>query len=146
MNCMTYSRMKCEKDPDIARLLSALRKPEIARFYSIDGENYFSYVTNTENVYFYKVYRNGELTGAVHLEKQEATLFMSILVMPEFQRMGMGTRILKDILDNGLGLDYRKLEVSVDESNTASRRLFEKFGFTGVSQDEELINYVFHKA
>ena len=142
MDCLTYSRMNCRKDPDIPRLLSVFQMPEISRFYTIDPETYFLYVTNTENVYFYKVYCDGRLVGAIHLEKQETTVFLSILVFPEFQRMGIGTRILKDILGNGLGLDCGRIRVSVDEKNIPSRKLFESMGFVAASREEELINYV----
>lgn len=142
MDCLTYSRMNCRKDPDIPRLLSVFQMPEISRFYTIDPETYFPYVTDTENVYFYKVYRDGGLVGAIHLEKQETTVFLSILVFPEFQRMGIGTRILKDVLGNGLGLDCGRIRVSVDEKNIPSRKLFESMGFVAASREEELINYV----
>lgn len=142
MYCLTYSRMETRTDPDMPRLLSAFQMPEISRFYHIDTETYFSYVTDTANVYFYKVYNGSELVGAIHLEKQETTMFLSIMVMPGFQRMGMGTRILKDILGNTLGLDYEKIQVSIDERNTASRKLFGNMGFVAASRDEELINYV----
>lgn len=146
MNHLTYSQMISENDPDIPSLLSVFRKPEIACFYSVDRETYFSYVTHTANVYFYKVYRGGGLVGVIHLEKQDATLFLSILVLPEYQRAGVGTRILKDVLDDGLGLDFRKVEVFIDEKNTASRRLFEKLGFDAGPKDEELIRYSLNKA
>lgn len=145
MGRLSYKRLLQEDDPDIPQLISIHQIPEIARYLSV-SDNYFHYVTNTENVYFYKVYENDTWIGSAHLEKQETVLFMDILVFPEFQRMGLGTKILKDI-QNGLpGVDYETIEVSIDERNAASRRLFENAGFVPVSKEEELINYVYQRA
>lgn len=144
MSSLTYERMLTENDIDIPEFISILEMPEIARYLSI-SDNYFHYVTNTTNVYFYKVYKNNKLIGSTHIEKQGETLFMDILVFPEQQRMGLGTKIVKDIQNGVLELDYEKIEISIDESNTASLKLFEKAGFITVSKDAELINYVYEK-
>ena len=139
---LTYRRMVLENDTDIPRLTTIYHSPTIARYLSI-SDNYFHYVTNNENVYFYKVYENGRLIGSTHLEKQENVLFMDILVFPEFQRMGLGTRIVKDIQNDVLGLDYVRIEISIDESNIASLKLFENAGFIRTSKEDELINFAY---
>jgi len=144
MRNLIYKRMLFEDDIDISQLITIYQIPEIARYLSI-SENYFHYVTNTADVYFYKVYDNNNLIGSTHLEKQGTTLFMNILVFPKFQRMGLGTTIIKDIQNNILGLDYDRIEISIDETNTASLRLFENAGFIRISKDDELINYVYQR-
>ncbi len=144
MRNLTYRRMLFEDDIDIPQLINIYQIPEIARYLSI-SENYFHYVTNTADVYFYKVYDNNNLIGSTHLEKQGTTLFMDILVFPEFQRMGLGTIIIEDIQNNILGPDYDRIEISIDETNTASLRLFENTGFIRVSKEDELINYVYQR-
>ena len=136
--------MFLEDDADISRLITVYQTPEIAQFLSI-SDNYFHYVTNNENVYFYKVYENNKLIGSIHLEKQGALLFMDILVFPEFQRTGLGTKIVKDIQHDVFGLDYERIEISIDEGNTASLRLFKNAGFVRTSKDEELINFVYQR-
>lgn len=146
MPYLTYERMRCQTDLDISRLISVFQIPEISRFYSIESECYFSYVTNTANVYFYKVYNGPELVAVTHLEKWDNTLAVSIMVLPEFQGLGIGTEILNNIMNNRFGLDYDQIEVSIDERNTISRTLFEHAGFVAVSRDEELINYAFKRA
>ena len=65
---------------------------------------------------------------------------MDILVFPEFQRMGFGTKIIKDIQDDVFELEYEKIEVSIDESNVASIQLFSNAGFVFMSKEDELIN------
>ena len=129
MGNLTYKKMQFDDDIDITYLVGLYKMPEIARYLSI-SDNYFHYVTNTENVYFYKVYENDKLIGTIHLEKQETVLFMSILVFPKFQRAGLGTKIIKDIQNDVFGLNFDRIEISIDETNSASLRLFENAGFS----------------
>ena len=70
---------------------------------------------------------------------------MGILVFPEFQRMGYATKMVKDIKQDILGLSYKKIEISIDESNIASIKLFENAGFIFVSKEDELMNFVFQE-
>lgn len=144
MRNLTYKRMLLENDTDIPQLITIHKMPEIKRYLSI-SDNYFHYVTDTENVHFYKVYENNKLIGSTHIEKQGTVLYMDILVFPEFQRMGLGTKIVKDIQNDILGLDYEKIEISIDERNTASLKLFENVGFIPISKDGKLINYVYER-
>ena len=136
--------MLFENDADVPRLAEIYQEPEIAQYLSI-SDNYFHYVTNTENVHFYKVYKNGELIGTTHLEKQGTILFMDILVFPKFQRAGLGTKIVKDIKDDVFELGYKIIEISIDETNFASLRLFENAGFVFTSKENELMNFVYKK-
>ena len=142
MPSLSYKKITSENDADISQLLEIYNIPIVSQFISI-GDNYFYYVTNSKNVYFYKVYESEKLIGAIHLEKNEHLLYMDILIFPKFQRMGFGTKVLKDILNDTLGLGYDRIEVSIDNSNLASVKLFENAGFSLVSQDDELLNYVY---
>ena len=138
---MNYQRIIGTDDPDIPYLTAILHLPEISRFLSIDDDQYWNYVTSSENVCYYKAYEGGSLVGAVHLETDQKTLYMDIMVIPAYQRRGMGTKILGDILGGKFPISFDTVEVSIDEANTASVRLFEKMGFVRVSQEDELINY-----
>ncbi len=144
MRSLTYKKMIFENDADVPQLVEIYQAPEIARYLSI-GDNYFHYVTNTENVHFYKVYKNGELIGTTHLEKQGTVLFMDVLVFPKFQRAGLGTKIVKDIQDDVFELGYKSIEISIDEANFASLRLFKNAGFAFTSKEDELMNFVYKK-
>ena len=139
---LTYSRILSEDDSDISHLLEIYQQPAISRFLSISN-NYFHYVTNTENVYFYKVYASEKLIGTIHLEKCEDLLYMDILIFPEYQRMGFATSVVADVKNDAFGLKFKRIEIAIDESNAASIKLFERAGFSFVSKEDELLNYVY---
>ena len=63
----------------------------------------------------------------------------------KFQRAGLGTSIVKDIQDDIFELGYKSIEISIDEENIGSLRLFEKAGFAFVSKEAELLNFVYKK-
>ena len=145
MSNLIFTLLSSREDPDIRQIAAVYELPEIARYISL-SDNYFDYVTNHVNVFFYKVHKNGELVGTIHLEEDSKTLYMDILVFPEYQKQGIGTSILADIQNDVFGLDYEIIEVAIDQTNVASMKLFEKAGFVFVSQEDELRNYVYRKA
>ena len=142
MSDFTYKKLLSENDTDIDKLLQIYGLPDVSRFINI-SDNYFHYVTNTENVYFYKIYIKDKLFGTIHLEKHKTLLYMDILIFPEFQRMGLATKVIKDIQQDIFKINYDKIVISIDEINVASIRLFEKCGFLMESQEDELLNYVY---
>ena len=144
MSNLTYQRIFDENDSDIPKIKAVYQLREVVQYIS-NGDYYFHYVTTTENVYYFKVFENERLIGTVHLEKQGSMLSVAILVFCEYQRLGFGTQIVKDIQNGMFGLAYDQIEVSIDERNTASLKLFENAGFIRVSQDGELINLVCRK-
>lgn len=143
---MIYKRIDNVNDPDIPYLIEILKLPGISRFISIDENNYWDYITKTKNVFYFKVLENGNLVAAIHCEIFSRTLYMDIMVIPACQRKGLATTILKDIQSGKLPLDFDKIEVAIDELNTASIKLFEKMNFEFVSKEDELLNYVFVKS
>ncbi len=144
MNNLTYTRIISENDTDITLLTEMFQIPEVSRYLNI-SDNYFHYICNTQNVYFYKIYDNQKLVGSIHLENSNDILFMDILVFPEFQKIGYGTRIIKDIQDDIFNFHYRKIKISIDETNETSIKLFKNAGFEYLSQEDELLNFVYQK-
>ncbi len=144
MTDLTYTRIISEDDVDISELLPIYQMPDISQYISI-GDNYFHYVTNTENVYFYKIYKYEKLIGTIHLEKHGDLLYMDILIFPEFQRMGFATKVIKDIQKDIFKLNYKRIEISIDKRNIVSITLFENAGFSFVSKEDELMNFVYQK-
>ena len=144
MDDLNYEQLLNENDIAIPQLQTIYQFPEVSRYISI-SDNYFFYVTNTTNVYFYKVLNNGEMIGTIHLEKHENLLYMDILIFPKFQRKGFATKVIKDIQNDIFKLDYKKIEISIDESNGASLKLFKNAGFVRISREDELINFVYQR-
>ena len=140
---MTYQRIISTNDSDIPYLSSILQLPDVSKFIKIDESNYWNYVTQTENVFYYKVFLNNELVASTHCEISNKTLYMDIMVIPQHQRKGIATSILSDIMSGKLQLDFDKIEVSIDEQNIASIKLFEKMNFKFVSKEDELLNYTY---
>ena len=143
---MIYRLIKDLDDEDIPAILSVYRQPSISRFISIDEENYWKYITSTDNVYFYKIYKDDILLATVHLELVDCVLYMSVVVFPEYQKQGIATTILTDIQAGKIGLDFDKIRVYIDEKNIASLKLFESAGFVCTGKDEELLEYEYRKS
>lgn len=142
---MLYHSLTTEADPDIPRLMEAYHHPGVARYINLDEDNYWRYVTSNENVFYYKVYDEDRLVAAVHCELSVETLYMDIMVLPQYQRRGIGTMVLHDILSGNVIPCFAQIEVDIDESNTASLKLFEKKGFQFVTQEDELCHYVWQR-
>lgn len=142
---MKYTRLTSVSDPDILCLLHLYSLPEISRYISIDKENYWNYVTSSENVFYYKVFDDNILVACVHIERYDDILCLSVLTVPEYQKRGIGTAVLKDIQNDVFSFGYKRIEVSVDKTNTPSIKLFTKMGFYEVSREDELINYLWER-
>ncbi len=142
---MNYQLLTNPNDALISTILSVYKLPSIAQFISIDETNYWNYVTSTKNVWFYKIFKDNCLIATIHLEIYDRTLCMDVVVFPEYQKKGIATEILKDIQNGKLGIDFDKIQVSIDEKNIASIKLFENAGFLCVAKDEELLDYMFIK-
>ena len=128
-----------EEDKDIFLLKELHNLPEIKKFISI-SDNYFEYVTTTENVWYYKIIQENMVIGAVHLEKYDDVMYLSIWIHPEFQQKGYAKEALSYIEQN-LCKGIHFIHVSIEEDNAASLRLFERAGYTFIGSDEELRDY-----
>ena len=142
---MNYCLLSRCSDEWIPTILSAYRHPSVARFISIDETMYWKYVTETDNVWFFKIFEKDRLIATTHLELSGRILYMDIVVFPEYQRRGIATRILREIQLGKLGIAFDKIQVSIEEENAASIRLFENAGFACVSKEDNLLEYVYIK-
>ena len=140
---MVYQRLIDANDTDILQLCCVMDLPNISRFISYDKEKYWQYVTSTNSVFYYKVYKRNSLVGAIHLEVNDKILYMSILVFPEYQNQKIGSCIIQDIQDRKLPIDFERIEVSIDKTNIASIRLFEKMNFKLFAKEKELFTYIY---
>lgn len=141
MSCLSYKRVTSVTDSDIPFIAAALRAELYIHIADYDG--YFLYVTDSADVYFYKVYDNDNLIGVLHLENPEETVFVSVVVFEEHRRKGFGKQIVRDLINDRFALGYRVVEAGIAPSNLASRTLFEHAGFVAESQEDDVINYIY---
>ena len=140
---LNYVRMTSDNIRGEEEVIKLLTLPEISKFVIIDRENYLSYVTSRNDIFFYKIYFKEKFISALHIEKEERTLYVSLAVASEYQKRGIGCKILEDIQKGRLVTDFKRIEVYVDRENRASVKLFEKMGFVFVEKAGELIKYVY---
>ena len=81
-------------DPDLDELLRIHQEPSVSRFISI-SDNYFNYVTETEDVCYYKIITNERLAGGLHSEIHSETVYLSICVDEKYRRLGIAEKSLK---------------------------------------------------
>ena len=90
---------------------------------------------------------NGELIGAIWIrifsedEKgfgfiDSKTPELSMSVVENYRKKGIGTKMLKALLNKFTLLEYDQASLSVDKQNFAMR-LYQKFGFETVKSDEK---------
>ena len=126
-------------DPDLDELLRIHQEPSVSRFISI-SDNYFNYVTETEDVCYYKIITNERLAGGLHSEIHSETVYLSICVDEKYRRLGIAEKSLK-IFFSIMPSYIKTIEASIEETNIPSVLLFQKLGFQVSEQDNELITY-----
>ena len=81
---------------------------------------------------------------------EQKTMIMEVLVAPEKRGRGKGSKMLKELLENGkdiIGVNIQKAEAIIFPSNEASQKAFSKAGFKHESthEDGDAMNYVYEK-
>lgn len=140
MNRLTFILIESTEDEDLGIIKEGYSNPLVERFISIDNENYWSYVTKSENVYFYKLYNEDSPVGTVHCEVYDGVLYLSVVVFIQYQNRKIGSDAIKCVIEGITGLDFKEIQVSVDEKNTASMRLFQNAGFIKIGQKDGLVD------
>ena len=107
--------------------------------YNTVGENFWGKVVFEKGVPF-AVIEFGMHEGVVTI--------METLVAPEKRGQGMGSKIIKELLQNAkniIGIDIEKAEAIIFPSNIASQKAFEKAGFKyhHTQEDGDAMTYVY---
>lgn len=113
--------------------------PEISRYIDI-SDNFFDYVTNTENVYLLKILKSETLIGNIHFEIYDDIMYIAIMVIPKFQRKGIAKNAVEYVINN---YKCNKYYASIEEGNNSSIKLFESLGFKYESKEDDILNYVY---
>ena len=86
-------------------------------------------IVNNETVGFAAYYRNDAATK---------TAYISVVVIdPEYRGMGLGTEIIKNVIDDCDKNGYERIRLEVDKNNQKAIRLYQKFGFKKVEEKSE---------
>lgn len=126
-----------ENDKNLEEVIKLHNIDSIKKFISI-SDNYFDYVTKTENVYYYKVLLEDKLIGGIHIEKYDDKLSLSICIDPLYQNKGYAKYSLNEVLKQ---FDFKEIEVSIEEDNISSIKLFESVGYKCIRKEDELLIY-----
>lgn len=121
------------EDPDIPRLQEMMRE---SKYFSI-SDAYFSYVTGTEYVKFYKIVLDGETIGGVQCEDVDHVLCLAIIIESKYRRKGHAEQALKILLSQSN--EIHTVKAHIEETNLASIALFEKLGFERTGEGTEYL-------
>ena len=105
------------------------------------GENYWCKV----------VFENEKPFAIIALSLYEGNVgIMEIFVAPKTRGKGKGSKMIKELLNNGksiIGFDIHKADAVIYTSNIASQKAFSKAGFKHESthEDGDAMNYVYEK-
>lgn len=92
----------------------------------------------------------GEIAGAVwvriiddygHIDEETPSL--SISLYEEYRGYGLGTQMMKEMIDRLRNYEYEKLSLSVQKSNYAAE-IYKGLGFTVYDENEEEYIMIFH--
>lgn len=68
--------------------------------------------------------------ASVDSEADDEDYYIDTLsVHPDYQRYGIGTELLKALIDYAIKIDEKRISLNVDQENPAALRLYEKVGF-----------------
>ncbi|HEX2866651.1 MAG TPA: GNAT family N-acetyltransferase [Ignavibacteriales bacterium] len=81
----------------------------------------------------------------IDLEKKRlanAGIIWALRVMPPFQRLGIGTDLIRISEEYLKRKHYSICEICVEKSNTSARKLYERLGYSLISEIKEEYSYV----
>jgi GNAT superfamily N-acetyltransferase len=71
--------------------------------------------------------------GYGHIDVEDGINWLGVCVLPRAQSMGLGTRIVQELLKN-----QRNVKLSVDKPNIVAQNLYKKFGFVTVAENDKV--------
>jgi len=119
------------------------KDPSINQFIHVD-DSYSDYLIKTPGVIFKFVFIDNDLVGGLHIETSEQIATFSISILSQYQRRGIGSRILNDLKENKFKLDIVAYVVYIERINEISLKIFEKSGFLldGIEDDLNKYRYI----
>lgn len=86
---------------------------------------------------------NGKRVGVVRIEETADRISLhQIEILPEFQGKGIGTAIVRSLIDRA-NASGKPVHLSVFHVNTSARRLYDRLGFTVESESDRDVQMVY---
>ena len=109
-------------------------------------DNFYEQIKSGDRiVYIYKI--NGEFIGegalVVNLDDEDyyiadKRIYLSrMIVKKEYRRKGIGTEILRFLIEKAKELGYSEISIGVDKDNIAALNLYRKMGFDTIIKEDE---------
>lgn len=76
-----------------------------------------------------------QFIGYGHLDQEQNRVWLGLVVKKEHQGKGIGTAIMNELIKQAKLLKIRDLSLTVDKDNIHAIKLYEKFGFKFVSEN-----------
>lgn len=114
----------------IFELHKATLGPYVDQVWGWDDDDQRAYLDRTIDIATTQVIVvDGVDAGRLNLADQDGDVYVGLIeVAADFQRQGIGTRILRDVLDEAFKAG-RGVRLSVLKVNTGARRLYQQLGF-----------------
>jgi ribosomal-protein-alanine N-acetyltransferase len=97
------------------------------------SENSITEAMKRDDYVFFLIKVDGEIAGATYIFlpmfKDDQVNLMSVGVLPEFQRQGLGHKLLKRTLDYAKEVGYSKMLLEVRTQNEKAKSLYKQYGF-----------------
>ena len=127
-------------DEDIKELQRIHSTPTVKKWITV-SEDYFTYVTSSDAVIYYKIFSDDALCGGLQCETDGDTAYLCICIDEPYRKRGIAEAALRQLPDI-LPRSIKRTEASIDEANIPSRCLFEKAGFVMEGKEDNLLTYM----
>lgn len=137
MTTITFRAADVEDFEFIFELHKATLGPYVNQVWGWDDEDQRAYLGRTLDIAATQVIVvDGVDAGRLNLAHQEGDVYVGLIeVAAGFQRRGIGSRILRDVLHDAFGAD-RGVRLSVLKVNSDAHRLYRPLGFVEVEVED----------
>ena len=81
----------------------------------------------------------GKIVAYAHLDQDQHLIWFGVCVLPEYQKQGIGSKILHYIFTFCRNHRIQEIHLSVDKTNLVAKHLYQKFGFVQYDQKSQTI-------
>ncbi len=85
--------------------------------------------------------KNEEMICYGHLDKEGDDVWLGIAIVEKELGNGYGKQMMTALLDEAMAFSIKKIHLSVDKTNAAAIRLYERWGFVRVAERADYFLY-----